>query len=537
MREPICFVPQPVVSASRISCSTRRQKAAGDEPADKGQQDRRHAIALAISRNYTTHHAGHQRLLRPPQAAGAIAPGAADSVMRGPYACIASGLIFPLHERVKRHDTVAVRRQLEKTQWWAPEQIAALQLERLRSLLIEAGNHVPYYRHLFGVLKFDPRALSKLQELRQLPLLTKADIRKHTELLKHEQPRHLARLNTGGSSGEPLIFFIGKERVSHDVAAKWRATRWWDVDIGDAETVVWGSPIELGAQDRLRQWRDRLLRTELLPAFEMSEAKLDGYVQAMRRRRPRMLFGYPSALSHIARHAELRGVRMNDLDIRVAFVTSERLYDEQRQAIERVFGCKVANGYGGRDAGFIAHQCPQGGMHITAEDIVVELVDGKGQVVPDGQPGEIVVTHLATRDYPFIRYRTGDVAAMDTRRCDCGRGLPMLREIQGRTTDFVVAADGTVMHGLALIYIVRDVPGVRSFKIVQHDLHRTELQLVVDETFDQGRLAAIGQNFRSRLGAAVEVEMNLVDSIAPERSGKYRYVVSHVAQSVEVSRA
>ena len=108
-----------------------------------------------------------------------------------------------------------------------------------------------------------------------LPLLDKATIRAHTEAMKHPQAQGLARFNTGGSSGEPLIFFIGKERVSHDVAAKWRATRWWGVDIGDPEIVVWGSPIELGSQDRVRAWRDRLMRTELLPAFEMNEAKLD----------------------------------------------------------------------------------------------------------------------------------------------------------------------------------------------------------------------------------------------------------------------
>ncbi len=104
----------------------------------------------------------------------------------------------------------------------------------------------------------------------------------------------LARFNTGGSGGEPLIFYLGRERVTHDVAAKWRATRWWGVDIGDPEIVVWGSPIELGAQDRLRALRDRLLRTRLLPALETSEARLDEFVATIRRRRPRMLFGYRS---------------------------------------------------------------------------------------------------------------------------------------------------------------------------------------------------------------------------------------------------
>lgn len=99
-----------------------------------------------------------------------------------------------------------------------------------------------------------------------------------------------------------------------------------------------------------------------------------------------------SSISLIARHAEKRGQRMSDLGIRVAFVTSERLYDHQRDDITRVFGCPVANGYGGRDAGFIAHQCPQGSMHLTAEDIIVELVDQEGNAVPHGTAGEVVVT-------------------------------------------------------------------------------------------------------------------------------------------------
>lgn len=443
------------------------------------------------------------------------------------YTTLVSHLLFPLHERLKGHTTVQVRRRMEQTQWWAPEQLAALQAERLRAFLTQAAQ-VPYWRDLFARLHFDPQGVNGVRDLQALPLLDKTTIRSHTDAMKHPQARGLARFNTGGSSGEPLVFYIGNERVSHDVAAKWRATRWWGVDIGDPEVVVWGSPIELGTQDRIRMLRDKLLRTELLPAFEMSEARLDAFVAAIRKRRPKMLFGYPSALTHIARHAEKRGQRMDDLGIEAAFVTSERLYDDQRATISRLFGCKVANGYGGRDAGFIAHECPSGGMHLTAEDIVVEIVDREGQLLPPGQAGEIVVTHLATQDFPFIRYRTGDVAVLDEQRCACGRGLPLLKEIQGRTTDFVVAADGTVMHGLALIYILRDLPGLRQFKIVQETALRTRVLLVADAGFPATAAVDIVHKVKARLGAAVEVLVEHVDSIPPEKSGKYRYVVSRV---------
>ena len=444
-----------------------------------------------------------------------------------PWTRFIAGWLFPLHERLKRHSSVERLRELDASQWRPRAELDALRVGGLRRLLADAYRHVPYYRRVFDEAKFDPSTVQSLGDLARLPFLTKALIRANTDSLKADDAPALRRYNTGGSSGEPLVFYIGKGRVSHDVAAKWRATRWWGVDIGDPEVVLWGSPIELGAQDRLRLLRDRLLRTELLPAFDMSPASLDRFVAEIRTRRPRMLFGYPSALARVAAHARARGQRLDDLGVRVVFVTSEMLYDHQREQIGSAFGCMVANGYGGRDAGFIAHECPHGGMHISAEDVVVEIVGPGGGLMPDGEPGEIVVTHLATRDFPFIRYRTGDIGVLAQRTCACGRTLPLLEEIQGRSTDFVIAADGTVMHGLALIYILRDLPGITSFKIVQESRQLVRVQIVAAAEFPSMTEQRIQDGFRARLGASVEVTIERVDVIEPERSGKFRYVVSH----------
>ena len=445
------------------------------------------------------------------------------------YSRLVSQFLFPIHEWVKGHTTTSVLRHLEQTQWWRPEQLQRLQAARLRTLLGNACSRVPHYRRMAAELALDFNDIASVTDLRSLPFLTKEVIRAHEEDLKAAGARRLNRFNTGGSSGEPLIFYIGDERVSHDIAAKWRATRWWGVDIGDPEVVVWGSPIELHAQDRIRSLRDRIFRSTLLPAFEMSPKRLDSFIEAIRRRRPKMLFGYPSALALISRHAELRRRPMDDLGLQVAFVTSEALYDDQKEQIERVFGCPVANGYGGRDSGFIAHQCPEGGMHITAEDIIVEIIGPHGEALPPGKAGEVVVTHLATRDFPFIRYKTGDVAVLDDSACPCGRGLPLLKEVRGRTTDFVTASDGTVMHGLALIYVMRDIPGIEAFKIVQEDLTHTRVLLVAGDSFDTEYIDTIANAFKERLGQDVQVVVEQVPQIPPERSGKYRYVVSKVS--------
>ncbi|MCZ6897912.1 MAG: AMP-binding protein [Betaproteobacteria bacterium] len=450
----------------------------------------------------------------------------------GLYTSLISSALFPLHERFKKHDSVKVRKEMESSQWWDERQLKELQFSKLCQLLKHTQTHVPYYRKLFEEIGFKVENMRSITDLRRIPFLDKSKIRANTEALKSEIAQDLASFNTSGSSGEPLIFYIGKKRVSHDVAAKWRATRWWGVDIGDPEIVVWGSPIELDVQDNIRILRDRLFRTKLLPAFEMSEQKLDGFLEEIRTMRPKMLFGYPSALSHIARYADTRKQDMSNLDIRVAFVTSERLYDEQRLQINRTFNCPVANGYGGRDSGFIAHECPEGGMHLTAEDIIVEIVNPNGISLPPGESGEIVVTHLATEDFPFIRYRTGDIGVLDTNICNCGRGLPLLQEIQGRSTDFLVAQDGTIMHGLALIYILRDLPQVSAFKIIQESLSLTHVYVVSENGLSPKIVKDIELGFKDRLGHEVKITIHEVAEIPAEKSGKFRYVVSMIASSM-----
>jgi phenylacetate-CoA ligase len=242
-----------------------------------------------------------------------------------------------------------------------------------------------------------------------------------------------------------------------------------------------------------------------------------------------MLFGYPSALSMLARHADNRGWRLKDAGVKVAFVTAERLYDSQREAISRAFGCAVANGYGARDAGFVAHECPRGGMHIMAEDVIVEIIDGGGRVLPPGRAGEIVITHLASGDFPFIRYRTGDVGVLDDADCPCGRGLPLLREIQGRSTDFVVAQDGTVMHGLSLIYVLRELPGIAQFRITQESKTLTRVELVRGPDFSPDTVSKIKAGLAARLGPAVTIEVETRAILHAEPSGKFRYVQSKVA--------
>lgn len=444
------------------------------------------------------------------------------------YTKLVANWLFPLHEKLKKHDTVAIKKALEKSQWQSQSEITQQADTRLQAFITRAVANVPYYQQLFNQHSLSTQDIKSKADLAKLPFLTKTEIRSHFEQLKSVTSGPVKPFTTGGSSGTPLTFLLSNERVSHDVAEKWRATRWWDVDIGDKEIVAWGSPIELGAQDKVRVIRDKLFRSTLVPAFDMNESKLLGFIKQIKASKPKMLFGYPSVYSLIAKTAKEKNIDLSQSGVKVIFVTSERLYPYQRELIEQVFAAPVANGYGGRDAGFIAHQCPGGKMHISAEDLIVEIIDPQGNTVKDGESGEIVVTHMATSDFPFIRYRTGDIGAIDTELCSCGRGLPVLKDIEGRTTDFVVAHDGTVMHGLALIYILRELDGIEEFKIVQESIDLTRIEIVPTNELPVQLKDEIIKGFQARLGQEVNVEIDIVNQILPEKSGKFRYVISKV---------
>ena len=437
-------------------------------------------------------------------------------------------MLFPLQERCKGHVTMQLLRQMEAQQWLSSGDIRQLQQTRLRRFIRHAFT-VAYYREIFRTLQLKPEDIESSSDLPKLPILTKENIRENLERMRSSDRGQVRRFSTGGSTGEPLIFYLGATRVSSDVAARMRAENWWGVSIGDREVVIWGSPLETRKQDRLRNVRDRIMRTRLLSAFEMNGPTLSHYLDQITTLRPRRIFGYPSSIALLCGQAQREKRDLRTLGVRAVFVTGEYLWDDWRRAISETFGCPVANGYGGRDSGFIAHECPSGGMHLNADRVIVEIADAAGRPLPPGEPGEIVVTHLDTPEMPFIRYATGDIGSISAQQCVCGRGLPLLDRIEGRKTDFVLTPDGRVMHGLSLIYILREIDGIERFRIIQRGLLEFEVEIVRLKGYDLACESAIREAFCLRLRALVAVRIRYVREIATGPSGKYRYVVCELS--------
>lgn len=454
------------------------------------------------------------------------------------YPKIVKNLLFPLHEKIMRRPTFDFAAELEKTQWLSRDALEQRQLDKLKALLNIAVAHSPWHAERIYKAQIPLTANQTLSftDLARLPTMDKSDAQSHREQIAWAGvPGGRSLYNTGGSSGQPLIFYYGKERQASDAANRMRARRWWGINVGEREVFLWGAPVELAKTDRIKQFRDRLMNQLLLNAFEMSPDSMQRYIQAIEKFQPTCIYGYASSLTLFAKHIETQGKLPHLPQLKVVCTTGEPLYPNQRAIIQRVFGVPVANEYGSRDAGFIAHESPEGQMLASNETMILEILDPSGQPVAAGEIGEAVITGLHSQAQPFIRYRTGDMIKASAEQCKADRGLQVIDEVVGRSTDFIVAADGTIMHALAVIYVLRAIEGMGEFKIIQHSTTELEVQFVpADDYANDNRWQTVAeqeitQQLKQRLGQSTNIILKKTDKIPSEKSGKHRYVVSHVA--------
>lgn len=444
---------------------------------------------------------------------------------------VAKGL-YRVQEALVRRNTFEMLEQLEKSQWLERSGIESIQLARINNILALALANSPWHARRIRDCGLDtPLATRSVSfaDFDRLPTMDKFDARSNVDkIVWREAPGGIFPYNTGGSSGEPLQFFFGRHRQASDAAGRMRARRWWGVELGDPEVYVWGAPVELSKTDRIKTLRDRAINQLVLNAFEMSPGQMDDYLVAIGEWQPACIYGYASSVALLAAHADAAGRKMFLPRLKVVCTTGEPLYPHQRELIERVFGAPVANEFGSRDIGFTAHETPAGQMLLLSENIFLEVLGPDGMPVPAGELGEAVMTGLTSEVQPFIRYRTGDMVRLSREACREGRGLHAIEEVVGRQTDFVVRSDGTIMHALAVIYVLRAVDAIKQFKCIQHTPKVMEVLVVPAPGWSNDHAKQIEAGLRARLGVALSVSIKLLDAIPPDPSGKHRYVVSHV---------
>lgn len=440
-----------------------------------------------------------------------------------------SRVLYPLWESgLRRRHTLAYLADYQRDQWLAPEQIAALQWQRLKQLLEHCERTVPYYRQRWREAGINVADLRNLDDYAQLPVLTKADIRQHFDALQAEgwHDRVLTKA-TGGSTGDPLRFGYTRESYERRTAVMWRGYGWAGSRMGRRTLFVWGGTV--GTPHRVQQFKDRIYNAafarRVLNSFNMTDANMAEFADAIDRYRPQVIVGYVGPLVRLAQWLLDTGRRV--VAPQSIIGAAESLHEFQREIIERAFGCPAYNTYGCREFMLIASECERReGLHVNADHLVVELL--RRADAPATEPGEVVITDLFNYGMPFVRYLNGDVATASDHVCSCGRGLPLLQRVDGRLLDAIRTPAGHRLPGEFFPHMLKDVPGLVRFQVVQRRLDELELSLVRGPGFDDASLAYIRRELAKVVGDSLQLNVHFVDDIPLTPSGKWRVCISEL---------
>ncbi len=428
-------------------------------------------------------------------------------------------IAFPLAEKYLQNKFYQYYRELDKTQWQTPAEIRERQREKLRLLIRHAYDNVPFYREIFDRKKLRPEDIRGEADLPKFPVVTKEDFRRNFpgRCVAGNLPRSAWILNsTSGSTGNPFQFAMSKDFVGSKYARYLRGLDWCHIGLTDRYLRVWGvHRFRFGE----RPFRKHVLSFYELSAFDMDDRPPEFYADYIRRFRPVALEAYTSAVVKLARL--LKGAGIGDVRVKSILVSAENLTATDRKLLEEVFGAQVFDRYGSRECGAIAQECDRHqGLHLNAESFIMEFV-ASGDSRDDTMGKKIVITNLDNYAMPFIRYEIGDRGEPEGTVCACGRGLPLIRKIAGRETDFLYLPSGRMVPFLFFNYFFEQYGSrIRNFKVVAKDDRHWQVLIVPTEKFNAETGEAIISGMRQALNNEVTIELVAVEKIPLAKTGK-----------------
>jgi phenylacetate-CoA ligase len=413
---------------------------------------------------------------------------------------------------------------LMESEHWDEKALVKYQEERLECLIHHCYENVPYYGEIFQQHDLKPQDIQSIDDLKKLPILNKATVRKRKNDLLAANIAALGRnpAHTSGSSGTPLDFFMDNSTRPTERALVLRHLRWLGYKKGDRTALFKGLP--LADPTKFSQYLpgSRELRFSL---HNVDHKRLETMVDELERFRPAFINAWPSCLYVLAKWMERNGRSIPPPKYIVT--SSENQYPHIREEIERVFRSKIIDWYGQEESCATAIQCEFAqGYHIQMEMGIVELVPvSRGQ-----ECWEIVGTCLHNSAMPFIRYKTGDLAVKGEGHCACGRKHPTIEKIVGREIDFVLTPEKNMISPLILHFAFYNMDEIQEAQIIQEDLNTLRIMIVPWHGISPKTKERLLQELRSRLESpGMELIFQEMESI-PCKKGCYKkpFLVSHV---------
>ncbi|QJT07960.1 phenylacetate--CoA ligase family protein [Oceanidesulfovibrio marinus] len=444
------------------------------------------------------------------------------------YSYVARNIVAPAWALWERSPYLNHLRYLEESQYRSLNEVQADQWTRLKAVLKHAYETTAFYRERFDSIGIRPDDIRTWQDFNALPVLSKDDIRNNIDtMLSSAVPREqLIQRKTSGSTGVSLAVYVDDASRQLKRACTIRHDRWADWNLGEVVACIWGNP------EYKKSWRGHLRnafleRAVYLDTLRMDEQAMLEFHRTVLRRKPTLFFGHAHSLYLFARFVERKG--LEPPRPRGVISTAMVLHDFERAMIESVFGCPVTNRYGCEEASLLACECEvHDGLHINCDTIVLECLNGGGPVAP-GEVGALVVTDLTNYGMPLIRYKVGDTGRMAMGPCSCGRSYPRLASLEGRIADYVRTPEGEYISGISLTEnFAMDLAGIRQLQIVQRKIDYLLFRVVPGQGWSETDRKALARLVEKRFGTAMRHDVEYVDGIQNESSGKYRFCISEL---------
>lgn len=399
---------------------------------------------------------------------------------------------------------------------------ARWQQERLKALLRSASTTVPYYRDAWTASQ---RQAAQAGALADLPLLEKEPIRANAESFLSDAVRSFPRFtyHTSGSTGTPIQTIWKIPEIRDSLALREaRSAQWAGVSFKLPRATFSGRMSEPDPQSKGPFYRFNAAENQVyFSPFHLRPDTAHMYVKALRERNVQWMTGYAVSYYLLAQMILDQGLRAPK--IRAVITTSEKVTPAMRGVIERAFQTRVYEEYSTVESALFASECEHHRLHMSPDVAVVEILRPDGTLCDPEEPGEVVATPL-NRDYQlFIRYRLGDVAMWSADPCPCGRRMPVIKEVVGRTEDVVYGVDGRRMVRFHGIFV--DQPHIREGQIVQEELDRIRVKIVASSSFGPSDVQDVIARVQQRLGPSVNVIVEPVASIPRTKAGKFQAVI------------
>lgn len=400
---------------------------------------------------------------------------------------------------------------------------------QLRTMLLHAFTTVPYYKDKWtasGITE-EKLLLFKASDINTLPFLSKEDLRKHckTTLLSDKRESGGSYFESSGTTGTPTsILFSDAMHQRWSAAYEARVRNWAGVDNNMSRGMIGGRPILPNADARLPYYRYNYFERQIyFSAYHISSATVCNYVDALNKYRPDYMVGYAMSNYFLARFIKESGLQVPQM--KAVITSSEKLSAEMRKLMEEVYHCKTYDGWSGVEACGLVSECEHGGLHISPDVGLVEILKENGEPAKPGEYGEVVCTGFLNYDQPLIRYRIGDYMCVSDKQCQCGRHMPLVEEITGRIEDTIIGKDGREMVRFHGIFI--GMPAIVKGQIVQETLEDIVINVETERVLTAEEREILTKRIYSQLGE-VNVQIFEMKEIPCGNNGKFRAVISKV---------